>query len=100
MLLSNLISNAYEAALKSEKERRIVSIEIRNSDEDIFIDVSNSVNGEVMFKNGLPVTDKPDRKNHGFGVENILEVVERNGGYVEWKQLDKGRFTAEIMLNA
>ena len=100
VLLSNLISNAYEAALKSEKERRIVSVEIRNSDEDIFIDVSNSVNGEVMFKNGLPVTDKPDRKNHGFGVENILEVVERNGGYVEWKQLDKGRFTAEIMLNA
>ena len=100
VLLSNLISNAYEAALKSEKERRIVSVEIRNSDDDIFIDVSNSVNGEVVFKNGLPVTDKPDRKNHGFGVENILEVVERNGGYVEWKQLDKGRFTAEIMLNA
>ena len=38
--------------------------------------------------------------SYGFGVENILEVVERNGGYVEWKQLDKGGFTAEIMLNA
>ena len=100
VLLSNLISNAYEAALKCEEDRRIISVEIRNSDDDIFIDVSNSVNGEVVFKNGLPVTDKPDRKNHGFGVENILEVVERNGGYVEWKQLDKGRFTAEIMLNA
>ena len=100
VLLSNLISNAYEAALKCEEDRRIISVEIRNSDDDIFMDVSNSVNGEVMFKNGLPVTDKPDRKNHGFGVENILEVVERNGGYVEWKQLDKGRFTAEIMLNA
>ena len=100
VLLSNLISNAYEAALKCEEDRRIVSVEIRNSDDDIFIDVSNSVNGEVVFKNGLPVTDKQDRKNHGFGVENILEVVERNGGYIEWKQLDKGRFTAEIMLNA
>ena len=100
VLISNLISNAYEAALKCEEDRRIISVEIRNSDEDVFIDVSNSVNGEVMFKNGLPVTDKPDRKNHGFGVENILEVVERNGGYVEWKQLDKGRFTAEIMMNA
>ena len=100
VLLSNLISNAYEAALKCEDDRRIISVEIRNSDDDIFIDVSNSVNGEVVFKNGLPVTDKPDRKNHGFGVENILEVVERNGGYVEWKQLDKDRFTAEIMLNA
>lgn len=100
VLLSNLISNAYEAALKCEDDRRIISVEIRNSDDDIFIDVSNSVNGEVVFKNGLPVTDKPDRKNHGFGAENILEVVERNGGYIEWKQLDKGRFTAEIMLNA
>ena len=89
VLLSNLISNAYEAALKCEDDRRIISVEIRNSDDDIFIDVSNSVNGEVVFKNGLPVTDKPDRKNHGFGVENILEVVERNGGYIEWKQLHK-----------
>lgn len=100
VLISNLISNAYEAALKCEEGRRIISVEIRNSDDDIFMDVSNSVNGEVVFKNGLPVTDKPDRKNHGFGVENILEVVERNGGYIEWKQLDKGRFTAEIMLNS
>ena len=100
VLISNLISNAYEAALKCEEGRRIISVEIRNSDDDIFMDVSNSVNGEVVLKNGLPVTDKPDRKNHGFGVENILEVVERNGGYIEWKQLDKGRFTAEIMLNA
>lgn len=100
VLISNLISNAYEAALKCEEGRRIISVEIRNSDDDIFMDVSNSVNGEVVLKNGLPVTDKPDRKNHGFGVENILEVVERNGGHVEWKQSDKGRFTADIMLNA
>ena len=100
VLFSNLMSNAYEAAVQCEKDSSIIRTQIRNNDDDVFIKLSNSVNGEVMFKNGLPVTDKPDRKNHGFGVENILEVVERNGGYVEWKQSDKGRFTAEIMLNA
>ena len=100
VLFSNLMSNAYEAAVQCEKDSSIIRTQIRNNDDDVFIKMSNSVNGEVVFKNGLPVTDKPDRKNHGFGVENILEVVERNGGYVEWKQLDKGRFTAEIMLNA
>ena len=100
VLFSNLMSNAYEAAAQCEKDSSIIRTQIRNNDDDVFIKLSNSVNGEVVFKNGLPVTDKPDRKNHGFGVENILEVVERNGGYVEWKQLDKGRFTAEIMLNA
>ena len=100
VLFSNLMSNAYEAAAQCEKDSSIIRTQIRNNDDDVFIKLSNSVKGEVVFKNGLPVTDKPDRKNHGFGVENILEVVERNGGHVEWKQLDKGRFTAEIMLNA
>ena len=100
VLFSNLMSNAYEAAVQCEKDSSIIRTQIRNNDDDVFIKMSNSVNGEVVFKNGLPVTDKPDRKNHGFGVENILEVVERNGGYVEWKQSDKGRFTADIMLNA
>ena len=100
VLFSNLMSNAYDAAVQCEKDSSIIRTQIRNNDDDVFIKMSNSVNGEVVFKNGLPVTDKPDRKNHGFGVENILEVVERNGGYVEWKQSDKGRFTADIMLNA
>lgn len=100
VLFSNLMSNAYEAAVQCEKDSSIIRTQIRNNDDDVFIKMSNSVNGEVVFKNGLPVTDKPDRKNHGFGVENILEVVERNGGHVEWKQSDKGRFTADIMLNA
>ena len=99
VLFSNLMSNAYEAALKCEENRRIIRIRIRNNDDDVFIKLSNSVNNEVVFKNGFPVTDKRDRKNHGFGVENILEVVKRNGGYIEWKQPDKGRLTAEIMLN-
>ena len=100
VLFSNLMSNAYEAAAQCEKDSSIIRTQIRNNDDDVFIKLSNSVKGEVVFKNGLPVTDKPDRKNHGFGVENILEVVERNGGHVEWKQSDKGRFTADIMLNA
>ena len=100
VLFSNLMSNAYEAAVQCEKDSSIIRTQIRNNDDDVFIKMSNSVNGEVVFKNGLPVTDKPDMKNHGFGVENILEVVERNGGHVEWKQSDKGRFTADIMLNA
>ena len=100
VLFSNLMSNAYEAAVQCDKDSRIVRTQIRNNDDDVFIKVSNSVKGEVEFKNGLPVTDKLDRKNHGFGVENILEVIERNGGNVEWKQPDKGRFTADIMLNA
>ena len=100
VLFSNLMSNAYEAAVQCDKTSSIIRTQIRNNGDDVFIKMSNSVKGEVVFKNGLPVTDKPDRKNHGFGVENILEVVERNGGHVEWKQSDKGRFTADIMLNA
>ena len=98
VIFSNLMSNAYEAALKCE-QGRIISVEICNNEDDIFINVSNSVKGEVVFKNDLPVTDKQDRKNHGFGVENTLEVITRNGGDVEWKQPDKGRFTVEIVLS-
>ena len=47
--------------------------------------IVNSVKGEVVFKNGIPVTDKKDRDNHGFGTESILDVIKRNDGYIEWK---------------
>ena len=98
VLFSNLMSNAYEAAVKCPEAKRIVNAEIRNNEDNIFVKISNSVSGETVFKNGLPVTDKQDRYNHGFGVENMLEVVDRNDGHIEWKQPDKGMFTAEVIL--
>ena len=98
VLFSNLMSNAYEAAVKCPEAKRIVNAEIRNNEDNIFVKISNSVSGEAVFKNGLPVTDKQDRYNHGFGVENMLEVVDRNDGHIEWKQPDKGMFTAEVIL--
>ena len=99
VLFSNLMSNAYEAALKCEEHRRMIRTQILNGEDNIFVKISNSVSGETVFKNGLPVTDKHDRANHGFGVENMLEVIDRNDGHIEWKQPDKGVFTAEIVLS-
>lgn len=98
MMFSNLMSNAYEAALQCEAGSRSIRTEIRNNEENVFLKIVNAVKGEVVFKNGIPVTDKKDRDNHGFGTESILDVIKRNDGYIEWKQPDKGTFVTDIIL--
>ena len=48
--------------------------------------ISNYCDTLVEFRNGLPVTNKTDMKNHGYGVKSIKKAVEKYGGNVTWTQ--------------
>ena len=54
--------------------------------KDLFavIQVENSFDGELKMKDGLPLTSKADKENHGLGVRNILDAVKHAGGQVQW----------------
>ena len=48
-------------------------------------------------ESGKLKTQKADKKNHGFGTENIRQVVERNQGYMNC-QAEDNWFSIEIVL--
>ena len=62
------------------------------------IKMENYVSGTVeMDSEGLPVTQKKDKANHGYGTRSIREVVRRYGGQLMFTQKDN-IFTMVAML--
>ena len=59
---------------------RIVSVSVKNNHGFIQLRVVNSYIGEILFKNGEPITGKEDKAAHGFGVRSIRSIAEKYAG--------------------
>ena len=86
VIFTNVIANAYEAALKCEKNRS-VRISFTNFRDHQFIRVKNPTSERPVIEDGiiqLGQTSKADKENHGLGVRNILDTVKHAGGQIQW----------------
>ena len=80
-MFGNLIDNALEAVSKiKDKEKRIINLSARRKGNIIFIEEDNYFVGELVFKDGLPVTSKEDKNYHGFGTKSLRMIVRKYGG--------------------
>lgn len=87
VILSNVISNAYEAAEKCEKNRKII-ITFSSFRDTQFIRIQNPAIDIPVIKSGLikaDYTTKEDKVNHGLGIRNIMDAAERIGGHIQWQ---------------
>lgn len=82
IIFSNLIQNAIEEIKKLEDKEKILSIEVKQGDFYTNIKIVNSTK-LILKESKVPVTQKKDRKNHGIGLKNVREIIERNGGKLE-----------------
>ncbi len=72
VIFGNALDNAIEACERIETENKNISITIICKDEAILCKVVNSAPKPV---NSLLGTSKADKKNHGFGLENIKTTL-------------------------
>lgn len=79
-IFSNLLSNA----IRAEKEANGDEVElfIRNLDHDLFIEVRNDYVTQVKRSGERFISTKEDRANHGLGLQNVYDCVERNHGVI------------------
>lgn len=87
-IFSNLIINAFEAAIKSQ-EVRFVTISIKRINEFHLITLKNSYvvddhNGNFFLK-----SSKKYSKDHGIGIGNARDKIEKNNGILEFKVFEK-----------
>ena len=82
-VLCNLLDNAIEACRKCEGKKRI-KLKLMVEDGAVKIGVKNTFQTLVIYENGEIKTTKTFRKEeHGTGIKNIIEVVEKyRGTYV------------------
>lgn len=97
-LFSNVIDNAITALRKIEdKEKRIITLTVRNTDEGVEIEEYNYFEDELTIIDGLPQTIKEDKALHGYGMKSMRYIAENHGGTLS-VSADDNIFTVLIKL--
>lgn len=97
-VVSNMMSNAFEAAtkVKNSEERRI-EVYLNSSLRYLELMISNPVHKTgAVVKDGIP-TSKEDKRNHGFGIKNIKKIVNKYDGMLEFSE-EFNRINVRIRL--
>lgn len=96
--LCTILSNLLDNAICAEKEcgGREILIECRYTDTDVMIAIENDYDKIVRDQRGKLKTSKRNINNHGFGLENVAECVEKNQGDMNIKA-ENGKF--RVLLN-
>lgn len=98
-LFGNILDNAMEATEKLEdKTKRIISLSVEKNGYFVNLSARNYFAGKLVFNNGIPVTTKGDRMNHGFGIKSIRNIVEKYNGNILIKT-NGDRFILDIMVS-
>lgn len=80
ILLSNLLENAKEALEKIDGES-FLQIEVKHFQQWFYLTIRNSaIPEEIDFQ----VSSKLDKRNHGYGIQNISRIAEKYNGIVMW----------------
>lgn len=82
IIISNLIRNAIEEIKKQNDKGSYLEIEVKQGEFFTNIKIANSAK-LILDKLEMPVTEKKDKQNHGLGLKNVKETVERNEGNLE-----------------
>jgi sensor histidine kinase regulating citrate/malate metabolism len=97
-LMGNALDNAVESVEKlSDPKQRRIDLQIGQREAFAVIQVQNPFYGTVKIKNGLPVTSKVDRQNHGFGVRSIRSIAERYQGSASVRT-ENGVFVLNVVI--
>ncbi|WP_055105329.1 ATP-binding protein [Paenibacillus ihumii] len=99
-MFGNALDNAINSVRKiSERDKRVVSLIIKDTIGLISIHIENYFQGELVFEDGLPVTTNQDKDYHGFGMKSMKYLVEKYGGELSIK-LDEDIFNLNIVFHS
>ena len=97
-LFGNALDNAIECELKQpDKSKRMIHLSLTSQKQFLLLQVENFCPDIPVFRNGLPITTKPDRENHGFGVKSIQSIARKYGGSASF-QVSNGWFVLKVLL--
>ncbi len=81
-LVGNILSNAVEATVKiPDVEKRIINFQVKQVGNLILVAAQNYFVGSLDVQDGVLISHKEDRQNHGYGMKSIRMLVKKyNGG--------------------
>lgn len=95
VIFDNILKNAIEAA--ADTEEKSVYMMLDRNNEQIHIYLENSCQANQILKNGEYISSKEDKENHGYGLKNVKQSVEKCDGTISFKA-EKGKFFTDIFI--
>ena len=96
VVLSNLLDNAIEACGCFSGDK-VIQFSLIFEDK-LILSIRNTTN-PVFIVNGVPKTTKPDKKNHGYGLQNVERILDDLKAEHVWHyQNNWFSFVAEIPM--
>ena len=105
IILGNAVDNAVWACRKLKEKEPEADVFIRFVSRQkgnlLVLTVENRFDGKLVRKPGeeFPVTDKPDKENHGMGLANIKNTVEKYHGTMDYMVKGKVFILSMMMKN-
>ena len=99
IIVSNLLQNAVEAVKKIAVEKRLIRVFVSCGMKNMVFRIENSIPESIeKTTDKLLVSVKSDKRNHGLGLKNVRNTVERNNGCLTLENHDD-IFTAEARFS-
>ena len=95
VILTNLITNAIEASVRSHGEEILLELSIQRN--YYCIRVANQIEKSVLESNPMLITTKKDKTAHGFGVASVKMLAEKYDGMTSFYERN-GQFIADVWL--
>lgn len=97
-LFGNAFDNAITAVMSiSDASKRVISSKMLTQDKVMVIQIQNYYEGEIKYLDGLPVTTKEEKVEHGFGMKSIRYTAEKYNGTITINSMN-GIFVLQILL--
>ena len=79
-LIGNALDNAIDYEMTVDEGKRFIRFSVKEFGSMIFMRIENYFEGEIVLKDGLPVTTKEDKTAHGFGVKSMRMTAKKYKG--------------------
>lgn len=99
VILNNGLENALQACEAEPEERRFIGLSTKQRKHFIWIEIENGFSGYLQgnMNTKLPATTKGNVVEHGIGMRNIRNCVEKYYGGMQWETRDH-KFKLTVML--
>lgn len=95
VLLGNLLDNAIDASMQTEEKKLNITIKLDKG--VLFLYICNSCQRIADGRRGFLETTKEDKTNHGIGLKNVRQIVEKYHGDLAF-QYENNFMETDVMM--
>ena len=96
-IVGNILDNAIEASCNVKDRFIDISIIMAQKNHFFMIKVDNSYDGNILIRNNKLISLKTDDNQHGFGLDNVKDVLKKYEGFMEY-EMENDIFSVVIVI--